>query len=254
MSFTPVTAAEISEEFRAELGRVQQTRALSEDAAEFRSYLVQQGVAEEVAISSFRLTTSPPLKAKHEQLGADVEELEDILRGLQLDKWGPQLSALAAAHGGSGEGGEAELFDARALLVAAQTAAVEKAVAAGARPPSPENRPPAADAPPAEPVPCSIETLQEWALAEFDEVATGGAVESSLGIFVRALRPQALHFEAETVAAGLSAEGAAGVAAAEAEAAAVRAARLLARARAKLAAAEEPATEPEPGADEGAAE
>jgi hypothetical protein len=37
----------ISEEYRAELLRVQQTRALSEEAGEFRAYLVSQGVVEE---------------------------------------------------------------------------------------------------------------------------------------------------------------------------------------------------------------
>lgn len=47
MSFSPVTADSISEEYRAELVRVQQTRTLSEEAGEFRTYLVQQGVVEE---------------------------------------------------------------------------------------------------------------------------------------------------------------------------------------------------------------
>lgn len=48
MSFTPVATESVSEEYRAELVRVRQTRALSEEMGEFRTYLVEQGVAEEV--------------------------------------------------------------------------------------------------------------------------------------------------------------------------------------------------------------
>jgi len=163
MSFTAVTTEDISEEYRAELVRVQQTRTLSEEAGEFRSYLVQQGVVEEVVkvllgllaadegarpdngraflnayfdtkqLDPFvaaspkididqLLELNESLRAEHEQLQSDVRELSDIWTGLQLDKWGPQLRALARAFGGK-DGDETTPFDAQALLSAAQTAA-----------------------------------------------------------------------------------------------------------------------------------
>ncbi|KAG8461225.1 hypothetical protein KFE25_002414 [Diacronema lutheri] len=286
MSFTAVTTEDISEEYRAELVRVQQTRTLSEEAGEFRSYLVQQGVVEEVVkvllgllaadegarpdngraflnayfdtkqLDPFvaaspkididqLLELNESLRAEHEQLQSDVRELSDIWTGLQLDKWGPQLRALARAFGGK-DGDETTPFDAQALLSAAQTAALAAAAAADLPAPAFKGVPLPQDAPSPEPVECPAKVLHAWAISEFVDVPPGkpGWGPSSLEVFVRAVLPDFFAPDGGAAEGAGDGKGPSGVAhaagaqpnaavfAAETEAAAMRAARLLARARA----------------------
>lgn len=222
-------AAAESEEYGRELGRVRQAQTLSEEAGEFRAYLVRQGVAEEVAKVVIGLLdadeaarpedgrgflkayfdtkaldpflAAPPrvdvdqLLDENERLRAEHEQLSAELLELGGMWRGLQLDrwepCLRALAEAHGGGAEAGSHDAHALLAAAQDAALAAAAAAGLPAPPGLARPPRTEGVPTpERLACSPQTLREWALEEFDSRAGQPAwAPGSIEVFMRALLP-----------------------------------------------------------------